>query len=199
MSKALPEGDNPWTVTGRSTSFENNWIRIEDNSVLNPAGNPAIYSVVRVRRVAVGALPIDAHGHVHMVGQWRFALGRYSWEMPEGGAEPGEAAEACAHRELAEETGLRAGQMLKILDLDLSNSFTDERAALFLATELTTGEAAPEETEVFNRLTAPFSEVLARCVNGEITDAMTVAAVLRAHHMAVTGALPDALARAMLA
>lgn len=199
MSERWPEDGNPWTVKGQSTAFENAWLRIESNDTINPAGKPAIYSVVRVRRHAVGVLPIEPDGRVHMVGQWRFTLGRYSWEMPEGGAEPGEALEACARRELAEETGVRAGRLERILEMDLSNSLTDERATIFLAFDLTPGEAAPEETEILNRRTAPFNEILARVAKGEITDAMTVAAVLRAHHMAVTGALPDALARVMLA
>lgn len=199
MSERWPEDGNPWRVKGQSTAFENGWFRIESQDVINPAGNPAVYSVVRIRRRAVGVLPIEPDGSVHMVGQWRFPLGRYSWEMPEGGAEPGEALEACAHRELAEETGVRAGRLEKILEMDLSNSLTDEMATVFLAFDLTPGEAAPEEVEILNKRTAPFKDVLARVANGEIRDAMTVAAVLRAHHMAVTGALPDALARVMLA
>lgn len=154
--------------------------------------------MIRIRRLAVGVLPIDACGHVRMVGQWRFPLGRYSWEMPEGGAEPGEDPADCARRELKEETGLSAGRIEEVLRMDLSNSLTDERAVLYLAFDLTEGEAAPEETEVLARRSAPFLEVLERVVAGEITDALTVAAVLRAHHMAVTGRLPEALARVML-
>lgn len=194
-----PEDENPWKIEGKSIVFANDWFKVERFETINPAGAPAHYSVIRIRRRAVGVLPIDAQGRVHMVGQWRFPLGRYSWEMPEGGAEDGEDLELCARRELAEETGLSAGRIEKILQMDLSNSLTDETATLFLATDLAPGQAAPEEVEVLSTRTAPFSEVLARVVNGEITDAMTVAAVLRAHHMARTGALPDALARAMLA
>lgn len=199
MTERWPVEGNPWTVKSRTTPFENGWFRVECNDVINPAGKSAVYSVVRIRRHAVGVLPIEPDGRVHLVGQWRFPLGRYSWEMPEGGAEPGEALEVCAHRELAEETGVRARRLERILDMDLSNSLTDERATIFLALDLTPGPAAPEEVEILNRRSAPFGEVLARVASGEITDAMTVAAVLRAHHMAVTGALPDALARAMLA
>ncbi len=151
-----------------------------------------------MRRLAVGVLPIEADGRVHLVGQWRFPLGRYSWEMPEGGGEPGEPAIECARRELEEETGLRAGQLRPILEMDLSNSLTDEACVLFLATDLTHGQARPEPVEVLRRRTAPFADVLARVTDGRIRDGLTVAAVLRAHHMAVTGELPQALARAML-
>ncbi len=192
------DDENPWRVTGISTPFCNAWLTIESSEVIHPDGKPGVYSVVRIRRLAVGVLPIDDGGYVHLVGQWRFPLGRYSWEMPEGGGEPGEDALECAKREMGEETGLSAGAYQQILELDLSNSLTDERAVLFLATDLTPGEAHPEGTEVLQRRRAHFSEVLTRVTDGRIHDAMTVAAVLRAYHMAVTGKLPAALASAML-
>ncbi|MGE0597733.1 MAG: NUDIX domain-containing protein [Hyphomonadaceae bacterium] len=192
------EGD-PWTLRSVSRPFANDWFAIDTHEVIQPNGRDGTYSVIRVRRHAVGVLPIDADGRVHLVGQWRFPLGRYSWEMPEGGAERHEDAAACARRELKEETGLSADSLTVILEMDMSNSLTDERATLFLATGLTAGEASPEDVEVLQRRTAPFAEVLDRVAAGRIRDAMTVAAVLRAHHMAVSGALPPELARAMLA
>ena len=198
MSETWEEGGDPWIVKGVARAFENDWFHVETHDVLRPDGTPGHYGVVRIRRLAVGVLPIDPEGRVHMVGQWRFPLGRYSWEMPEGGAEPGEDAQGCAERELAEETGLRAGSLLKVLEMDLSNSLTDERAVLFIATDLTQGEAEPEATEVLKRRSAHFLDVLARVADGRIRDALTVAAVLRAHHMAVTGQLPAPLTAAML-
>jgi 8-oxo-dGTP pyrophosphatase MutT (NUDIX family) len=167
--------------------------------VIHPGGAEGEYTVVRVRGVAVGVLPIEPDGSVHLVGQWRFPLARYSWEMPEGGAAPNEPTLDCAKRELAEETGLTAGAWAPILELDLSNSITDERGIIYLATDLKEGIATPEHTEVLRRRRAPFTEVLQRVADGRIRDALTVAAVLRAHHMAVTGQLPETLARAMLA
>lgn len=198
MQDTWDDAENPWTVTGITAPFENAWLKIESNAVIHPDGKPGTYSVVRVRRLAVGVLPIDGEGFVHLVGQWRFPLGRYSWEMPEGGAEPGEDALDCARRELEEETGLSAATYLPILEMDLSNSLTDEQAVIYLATALTPGEPKPEGTEVLKRRRAPFAAVLARVADGRIRDAMTVAAVLRAHHMAVTGRIPAALATAML-
>ena len=171
---------------------------IDRYKVVHPGGADGEYSVVRPRRLAVGVLPIEADGSVHMVGQWRFPLGRYSWEMPEGGAEPGEPALDCAKRELEEEAGVRARAWHKVLELDISNSLTDETAVVFIATDLEPGTHQPEAVEVFKHKRAPFLDVLARVANGQIRDAMTVAAVLRAHHMAVTGRLPEALSRAML-
>jgi 8-oxo-dGTP pyrophosphatase MutT (NUDIX family) len=199
MTETWEDGENPWTVTAVDRPFANDWLSIECSAVIRPDGEAGTYGVVRMRRLAVGVLPIDAAGCVHLVGQWRFPLGRYSWEMPEGGADPGEDARACAERELAEETGLSAGAYQPILEMDLSNSVTDEQAIIFLASELIPGRARPDGTEVLRARRAPFREALARATDGRIRDAMTVAALLRAHHMAVTGQLPAALGAAMLA
>jgi 8-oxo-dGTP pyrophosphatase MutT (NUDIX family) len=198
MSTEWEEDGDPWTVKSVSRPFENDWFKIDSHAVIHPGGAEGTYSVIRIRRLAVGVLPIEADGRVHLVGQWRFPLGRYSWEMPEGGGEPGEAAETCAMRELAEETGLRARELRKVLEMDMSNSLTDERCVIFLGLGLTPGEASPEPTEVLRRRTAPFADVLARVADGRIRDSMSVAAVLRAHHMAVSGQLPADLAAAML-
>lgn len=199
MSDLWEEDGNPWTVERIARAFENDWFGVDAHAVIHPGGAQGTYSVIRIRRLAVGVLPIDAEGFVHLVGQWRFPLGRYSWEMPEGGADPGEPAIECARREMIEETGLAAETLTPILEMDMSNSLTDERAVIFLGAGLTAGEARPEATEVLRRRRAPFRDVLARVCDGRIRDSMTVAATLRAHHMAVTGELPADLAAAMLA
>lgn len=199
MSEDWEEDGNPWTVKGATRTYENDWLVMESNDVIHPDGKEGKYTVVRPRRLAVGVLPIEPDGSVHLVGQWRFPLGRYSWEMPEGGAEPGEDPLDCAKRELEEETGLSAATYIPILEMDLSNSLTDERAVIYLALGLTPGAANPEPVEVLRRRRAHFRDVLERVCDGRVRDSMTVAAALRAHHMAVTGQIPEALARAMLA
>jgi len=199
MTDAWEEDGNPWSVTARYVPFKNDWLHIEKNDVIRPDGGAGEYTVVRLRRLAVGVLPIEPDGGVHLVGQWRFPLARYSWEIPEGGGEPGEAPLACAKRELEEETGLRAANWAPILEMDLSNSVTDEAGIVFLATGLQPGQKQPEATEVLRHRRAPFIDVLARVIDGRIRDSLTVAAMLRAHHMAVTGALAPELAAAMLA
>src|SRR5262249_30803086 len=133
---------------------------LEEHDVTHPGGRRSMYGVVRMRKRAVGVLPLEEDGRVHLVGQWRFSLGRYSWGIPGGGAEPGEAPEACALRELKEETGLVPMRLEKILEMDMSNSVTDEAAVIYLATGLTPGTAQPEEVEVLKRVTAPFREAL---------------------------------------
>jgi 8-oxo-dGTP pyrophosphatase MutT (NUDIX family) len=198
MTDEWEDAANPWTVLSRTQPFENDWFRVDQHAVIHPHGEEGLYTVVRMRRLAVGVLPLDEDGQVRLVGQWRFPLARYSWEMPEGGAEPGESAEACARRELAEEAGVAAAELTPILELDMSNSLTDERAVIFLDTGLTPAAAEPDATEVLRRRRAPFMEALNRALEGRIRDSMTVVALLRAHHMAVTGQLPASLARAML-
>lgn len=198
MSDAWEEDGDPWVVKSKTRLFGNEWLELERYEVVRPDGGDGTYTVVRPRRLAVGVLPIEPDGGVHLVGQWRFPLGRYSWEMPEGGAEPDEDPLECAKRELEEETGLTAGRYQRVLEMDLSNSLSDERAVVFLAFDLTPGEPRPEGTEVLRRRRAHFREVLKNVADAHIRDSLTVAAVLRAHHMAVTGQLPEHLARAML-
>jgi len=198
MSEPWEEDSNPWTVKSATRPYANDWFHLDQYEVIHPHGAPGTYTVIRAKRHAVGVLPLDDEGNVHLVGQWRFPLGRYSWEMPEGGADPGEDTLDCAKRELEEETGLSASAYVRILEMDMSNSLCDEVATIYLATGLTPGFARPERTEVLRNRTASFAELMQRVVDGRIRDSMTVAAVLRAHHMAVTGQLPEALARAML-
>lgn len=198
MSDKWEEDGDPWIVKGVTRPFENEWFWLDRYAVIHPGGQEGTYTVVRPRRLAVGVLPLEPDGSVHLVGQWRFPLGQYSWEMPEGGAEPGEDPLDCAKRELEEETGLAATTYERVIEMDMSNSLTDERAIIYLAFGLHPGPPRPEATEVLKHVRAPFREVLARVADGRIRDSMTVAAVLRAHHMAVTGQLPEGLARAML-
>lgn len=198
MNDEWEEDGDPWIVTGVARAWENAWFVLDRHEVIHPGGAAGEYTVIRPRRIAVGVLPVEDDGSVHLVGQWRFPLGRYSWEMPEGGAEPGEPPIDCARRELEEETGLLAGDYLKVLEMDMSNSLSDEQAVIYLATALSPGAYQPEATEVLKHKRAHFMDVLARVGSGAIRDSMTVAAVLRVYHMAVMGQLPDRLAQAML-
>lgn len=189
---------DPWVRLAHRCAYEGPYLAVDEYDVLKPNGRPGYYGVVRFKRVGVGVLPIDEEGFVYLVGQWRFAIGSYSWEMPEGAADPGEDFAFTALRELEEEAGLKADQLTEVLRMAMSNSVTDEKCVVFLATGLTPGAHAPDETEVFKEARLPFQEALAAALDGRIVDALTIAALLRAHHMAVTGALPEALCRAML-
>lgn len=181
----------PWTRRARRVAYENPWITIWHDEVTRPDGEPGIYGVVHFENLAVGVLALDAAGRVPLVGQHRYALDRYSWEIPEGGVPAGESALDGARRELREETGVEAAHWIELLRCDLSNSVSDEEAVLFLATGLTHGEAAPDGTESLAVRWVPFDEVLAMTLDGRITDAMTILAIHRAAIARLTGADPD--------
>ncbi|TAD92649.1 MAG: NUDIX hydrolase [Bacteroidetes bacterium] len=171
--------DNPWQVLSTTQVYNNAWIGVEEHQVLNPNGNPGIYGVVNFKNTAVGVLPLDAECNTWLVGQYRFPLGAYSWEIPEGGCAADEALLDAAARELEEETGLRAGKYTHLLQLHLSNSVSNEVAQLYLAQQLEQHHAAPEDTEVLLVKKLPFEEAYEMVLQGQITDAMSVAAILR--------------------
>lgn len=145
-------------------------------------------------------MPIDHDGTVVLVGQHRFPFADYSWELPEGGGPKGEHPLEGAKRELAEEAGLAAADWQEILRVQLSNSVTDEIAIGYLATGLgaATETHHVDDTEDISMVRVPFRDALDAAIAGHIRDALTVAMLLRAYHMAREGHLPDALARAML-
>jgi ADP-ribose diphosphatase len=189
----MNETKNPWTVTSRATVYDNPWIRVDHHEVLNPAGKPGVYGVVHFKTHATAVVPIDEHGDVILVGQYRFPLSAYSWEVPEGGAHAGASILESAQRELREECGVTAKNWLEIVQMDLSNSVTDERGTAFLAWDLSHGTAEPEPTEQLQVARVPFQEALARVKRGEIRDSLSVASILRVALMAAQGELPEAL------
>jgi 8-oxo-dGTP pyrophosphatase MutT (NUDIX family) len=147
--------------------------------VIRPDGEPGIYGVVHYKNRAIGVLPIDDEGYTWLVGQYRYTLDSYSWEIPEGGGAQGEDPLEAAKRELREETGLKARLWRPLVRAYLSNSVSDEEAIIFLATDLIQGEAEPEGTEKLELIRVRFDEALRMVLNGEITDAMSVIAILR--------------------
>jgi len=174
---ATPRG--PWFRRSRRTAYENAWITVWHDDVTRPDGQPGVYGVVHFANLAAGVIVLDDADRVLLVGQHRYPLDAWSWEIPEGGVPAGETALEGARRELIEETGVEAADWRELARIHLSNSVSDELAILFLATGLTHGIAAPEGTEALEVRWLPFEEVLGMTLDGRITDAMTVVAIER--------------------
>ena len=169
---------NPWITHETREIYSNAWISVVENKVTSPGGKPGIYGVVHFQHVAVGVVPVQ-DGFTWLVGQFRYPLNAYSWEIPEGGALDQETPEACAHRELGEETGLRAQKLESLGIIHNSNCATDEVAYLFTATGITEGPPHPDDTERLTVRKLPLLEAIAMVERGEITDAMSVVALLK--------------------
>lgn len=173
-----PDESNPWKTVGSRPIYDNPWINVREDSVVRPDGRPGIYGVVHFKSRAIGVLPVDERGRIWVVGQYRYALGRYSWEIPEGGCPEGEAPEEAARRELREETGLEASRLEFLASSHLSNSVSDELGLIFRATGLSQGESEPEGTERISVRRMEWDEVWGMLRSGEITDSMSVIALL---------------------
>ena len=193
----MDETKNPWTVLTRETVYDNTWIRVDHHEVLSHSGGPGVYGTVHFKNQATGVVPIDESGNVILVGQYRFPLHAYSWEIPEGGGAHEVAALESAKRELREECGLAARCWAQIVEMDLSNSVSDERSTAFLAWELTEVPAQPDETEKLQVARVPFWDAVNRVKKGEIRDAISVADLIRVALMALQGELPEQIARAI--
>lgn len=169
--------ENPWRIVCSKPVYENPWIRVTEYDVVNPSGNPGIYGKVHFKNHAVGVVPMDEQGCIWLVGQYRFTLDAYSWEIPEGGCPIGMSTEEAAMRELREETGIVADRLEKLFEMHLSNSVSDEWAVTYLATGLTMGQSSPEETESLRLRRLPLEEAYRMVFDGTITDSMSVAAI----------------------
>jgi ADP-ribose pyrophosphatase len=171
--------ENPWQILTEKAVYDNPWISLTEYQVLNPSGNPGIYGKVHFKNRAIGIVPLDVDLNTYLVGQYRFTLNQYSWEIPEGGGPLNEHPLDAAKRELLEETGLVAANWAEIQTIHLSNSVTDEYGIIYLATGLEQHDAEPEDTEQLVVKKVPFDEVYRMVCDGEITDSVTVAAILK--------------------
>jgi ADP-ribose pyrophosphatase len=186
-----PFETGPWTRRSRRVAYENAWITVWHDEVTRPDGAPGVYGVVHFANLAAGVLAIDDADRVLLVGQHRYALDEYAWEIPEGGVPAGETALDGARRELREETGIEARHWRELARAHLSNSVSDELAILFVATGLTEGVATPDGTESLERRWVPFDEALAMTFDGRITDAMSIIAIERHALTRIVGATGD--------
>ena len=194
-----PDKVGPWRVTEQSVPYDNPWIQVRDHNVIHPDGSPGQYGTVHFKANGVGVLPLDHNGKVWMVGQHRFPLNAYSWEVPEGGSPLGEAPLETAKRELAEETGLKAEQWHSLFkSVALSNSVSDERGWGYLAFGLTSGQSHPEASEELEVEQWPFPLLLARVLSGDVSDSVTQLITLSALVRAQQGELPSEICELIL-
>jgi 8-oxo-dGTP pyrophosphatase MutT (NUDIX family) len=183
------EETSPWKILSEKLVYDNNWIQVIHYDVINPSGGKGIYGKVHMKNLAIGVIALDENLHTYLVGQYRFVLNQYSWEIPEGGGAIDEPPIEAAKRELLEETGLIAHDWSLLTTLHLSNSVTDEFALLFLARQLEQRTAMPEETEQLVVKKIPFEEVWQMTQDGRITDSMSVVAIQKVKWMLHTGEL----------
>ncbi|NHE58304.1 NUDIX domain-containing protein [Cyclobacterium plantarum] len=170
---------NPWTKISEKKVYDNPWIRVEEHQVITPGQKSGIYGKVCFKNMAIGIVPLDKDLHTWLVGQYRYTLDEYSWEIPMGGGPMEEDALLSAKRELKEETGLIADKWTEIMKIHTSNSVTDEVGFVFIAEELQQGETEFDDTEDLKIWRLPFSEALDMVMKGQITDGISIAAILK--------------------
>jgi len=171
---------NPWTTLSKEQVYDNPWIGVAHHKVITPGGTDGVYGVIHFKNLATGVVALDEEDNIYLVGQYRYPLEKYSWELPEGGCPEGESPLEAAKRELLEEAGVKAKHWELLMEIDMSNSITDEHCHTFLAKGLEKGQSNPEDTEELKVKKVPFEEALEMVLHGEITDAISVAAILKA-------------------
>ncbi|HHP7242123.1 MAG TPA: NUDIX domain-containing protein [Cyclobacteriaceae bacterium] len=171
--------ENPWKTLSKKSIYNNPWIHLEEHQVLNPSGNEGIYGKVHFKNKAIGIIPVDDHLNTWLVGQYRYPLEEYSWEIPMGGGPREVDILESARRELKEETGLQADYWEMILRIHTSNSVTDEEGFVYMAKDLRQGAPEFEETEKLEIRKLTCKEAIDMVMRSEITDGLSVAGLLK--------------------
>jgi len=179
----MEENKNPWKKINTKMIYDNPWIHVEEDQVIKPRGGEGIYGVVHFKNKAIGIIPIDEYGNTWLVGQYRYPLNEYSWEIPMGGGLLELPVLQSAQRELREETGLEAKKWTNLLRIHTSNSVTDEEGFVFLAEELTQKETEFEDTEILQIKKLPFKEAFQMAMTNQITDSLSLAGILKLAHL----------------
>jgi 8-oxo-dGTP pyrophosphatase MutT (NUDIX family) len=178
------QSENPWKTLSGEEKYDNRWISVTEYQVINPAGGKGIYGKVHFKNKAIGIVALDENNETYLVGQYRYTLNQFSWELPEGGGPMNEDPLLAAKRELKEETGITAGKWTLINRFHTSNSVTDEEGFIFLAEDLQEGERELEETEADMKvMKLPLKEALEKIFKYEITDSISVIGLLLAARM----------------
>jgi len=176
----IDENINPWKTVSTEDIYENPWIKVVKDQVVRPNKSKGLYGHIQFKNKAIGILPIDSELNTWLVGQYRYTLNEYSWEIPTGGVPLTEDTLAGAQRELREETGLTAGKWTKLLKIHTSNSVTDEFGYIFIAEDLLQGDTDWDETEELKIKKIPLKEALQMVMGSKITDSLSIAGILKA-------------------
>lgn len=175
---------NPWTTLSGEVKYDNPWITVTEFQVINPSGGRGIYGKVHFKNHAIGIVALDKDLNTWLVGQYRYTLNSWEWEIPEGGGPLGQDPLLSAQRELREETGLIAHKWSEIIHLHTSNSVTDEGGYIYLAEDLEEGASSLEDTEADLKVwKLPFKEALNMVLEGKITDSISVMGILKVARM----------------
>lgn len=188
MAKLVDE-ENPWTFKDTRVVYDNPWIHVREDAVIDPSGNDTIYGVVQSKNLAIGILALDEDYNTWLIGQYRYPLGRYSWEIVEGGGKMDVDPIESGKRELKEEAGIEAEEWIYLMTIHTSNCIADETAHLYVAKGLTIGENNPDDNEKLQVAKVPFTEAYQYVLDGRITDSMSVCTILRAKELIDKGEL----------
>jgi len=174
---------NPWKLKSAKMVYDNPWMTVFHDEVTTPGGSSGLYGTVHFKNHAIGIVPVDNHGNTWLIGQYRYALKRWTWEIPEGGCPLETDPLDTAKRELKEEAGLTAETWKLISEVDVSNCITDEIGFIYMATGITVGEAEPDESEELELIKLPFSEAIEMVSNGEIRDTISIIGLFAAQKL----------------
>lgn len=179
MTQRLKTYPNPWKFQSSKEIYDNAWLSLDEDEVINPTGGVSHYGKIHFKNIAIGVIPLDDDNNTWLVGQYRYVPDCYSWEIPMGGGlldiDPLES----ARQELKEETGLTAVHWEELMRLHTSNSITDERGIVYVAKVLTEGDTEFGETEDLKIIKLPLQDAVQRVMDGEITDSVSVAGLLK--------------------
>lgn len=183
------EERGPWKTIRAEERYATPWISVSHHDVIDPSGAPGIYGVIHFKNIAVGIVPLDEELNTWIIGQYRYPIKAYSWEIPEGGGKRDLPPIESAKRELREEAGITASHWTEVLQMDLSNSASDEEAIIYVAQGLEHHEPMPDHNEELALRKLPFSELFGMVMRGEVRDSLTVAAVMKVQLMLAEGSL----------